>query len=84
MRCAEIDQTRNALEAERQVLEARIEALAVVGNVFEASQPVVEQARTKQARLNPAGLYQSSQRVVDAASAAKAQPNADDDVLVGE
>ena len=64
MRCAEIDQTQNALEAERRALQTRIEALNAVGNLFETSEHVVEQARTRQARLNPAGLYKSSQQVV--------------------
>lgn len=84
MRCAEIDQTRSALKAERRVLETRIEALATVASLFETSQHVVLEARTRQARLNPAGLYQSSQRVVDAASLAKAQLTVDGDALVGE
>jgi len=84
MRCAEIDQTRNALEAERRALETRIEALEAVGNLFETSEHVVDQARTRQARLNPAALYRSSQKVVEAALATKVEMEAGDERAAAE
>lgn len=74
-RCEEIDETCKALEVERRALQARNQALESVGLLFQSSQQVVNDARTQQARLNPAALYRSSQQVADEVSATQARMN---------
>lgn len=83
-RCKDIEETRRALEVERTALQARNQALESAAAMLLSSDRVVVGARTRQARLNPAGLYQSTQYVVDAAYAARAQLNQQDAEIVAK